>query len=130
MDEAVVELTHPRFRYAWQAVFTRRIVDDCMNHRCAMVEPGAEKLDACCQYGCDVDLGERAAILARADSIRPLLRGEVASSPWFGDEIEDDEDYPSGKIVRTEVWNDGCVFLAHDRRGCAIHRASLEQGWD
>ncbi|HTM20639.1 MAG TPA: hypothetical protein VL172_09035, partial [Kofleriaceae bacterium] len=24
----------------------------------------------------------------------------------------------------------GCVFLAHDRRGCAIHRAALEGGWD
>ena len=24
----------------------------------------------------------------------------------------------------------GCVFLSHDRRGCAIHRASLENGWD
>ena len=41
-----------------------------------------------------------------------------------------DPDYPSGKVVRTEVFNDGCLFLAHDRRGCAIHRASLEQGWD
>jgi Fe-S-cluster containining protein len=25
---------------------------------------------------------------------------------------------------------DGCLFLAHDRRGCAIHRASIEHGWD
>jgi len=22
------------------------------------------------------------------------------------------------------------LFLAHDRRGCAIHRAGLERGWD
>jgi Fe-S-cluster containining protein len=130
MDEAVVELDHPRFRYAYEAVFTRRIVEDCMTHRCHNLAPHGLKLDACCQYGCDVDLGERAAILERADQIRPLLRAEVANAPWFGDEQEEDEDYASGRAVRTEVWNDGCVFLAHDQRGCAIHRASIEQGWD
>jgi Fe-S-cluster containining protein len=32
--------------------------------------------------------------------------------------------------VRTEVHEGGCIFLAHDRRGCAIHRAALEGGWD
>jgi Fe-S-cluster containining protein len=24
----------------------------------------------------------------------------------------------------------GCIFLAHDRRGCAIHRAAIAGGWD
>jgi Fe-S-cluster containining protein len=27
------------------------------------------------------------------------------------------------------VLGGGCIFLAHDRRGCAIHRAALEGGW-
>ena len=34
-----------------------------------------------------------------------------------------------GPLVRTEVHDGGCIFLAHDRRGCAIHRASIESGW-
>lgn len=130
MDEPVVALDHPRFRHVWASVFTQRLVADCMTHACQMVDQHAEKLDACCQYGCDVDLREREAILARAAQIRPLLRAEVKDLPWFETEEEEDADYPSGRVVRTEVWKDGCLFLAHDLRGCAIHRASLEQGWD
>jgi len=130
MHSHVVALDHPRFQKVWASIFTRRLVADCMTHQCSMIDTHSEKLDACCQYGCDVDLAEREAILARTADIRPLLRAEVASAPWFDDEIEEDPDYPSGKVVRTEVVNDGCIFLAHDRRGCAIHRASLEQGWD
>jgi Fe-S-cluster containining protein len=133
MDESiepVVALDHPRFRTVWQSIFTRRLAADCMTHDCTMVDTHTLKHDACCQYGCDVDLGERDAILAKAEQIRPLLRAEVANKPWFEADIEQDPDYPSGAVVRTEVHNDGCLFLAHDRRGCAIHRASLEQGWD
>src|SRR5688572_22389759 len=103
MDELVVALDHPRFRHVWASIFTRRLVADCMTHRCAMVDTHTEKLDACCQYGCDVDLHEREAILARGDDIRALLRPEAAAAPWFDDEVEEDLDYPSGKVVRTEV---------------------------
>ena len=130
MDEQVVELEHPRFRQVWASIFTRRLAPDCMTHQCTMVETHTLKLDACCQYGCDVDLRERDAILARADAIRPLLRADVAGKPWFETDEEVDPDYPSGRVVRTEVHDGGCLFLAHDRRGCAIHRASIEQSWD
>ena len=131
-EEEVLALDHPRFRHVWASVFTRRLVADCMTHSCKMVdrEPHLDKLDACCQYGCDVDLLERDAIVARESDIRPLLRAEVQALPWFDDEVEVDPDYPSGKVVRTSVHDDGCLFLAHDRRGCAIHRASIERGWD
>ncbi len=128
MHEDVVSLDHPRFRFVWAAIFTRRLVADCMTHQCKHYND--EKLDACCQYGCDVDLYEREKILARADDIRPLLRTEVQTVPWFDDEIENDADYPSGQVVRTAMHGEGCLFLAHDRRGCAIHRASIERGWD
>ena len=37
---------------------------------------------------------------------------------------------PSGRYVRTQKFRGGCVFLAHDGRGCAIHRASIEASWD
>jgi Fe-S-cluster containining protein len=132
MDEVVVPLDHPRFRNVWASVFTKRLVADCMTHSCKMVdrEPHLGKLDACCQYGCDVDLRERDAILAKADDIRPLLRAEVQRAEWFDNEVEEDPDYPSGKVVRTSLHEDRCLFLAHDQRGCAIHRASIERGWD
>src|SRR5438045_9504803 len=122
--EPSVELDHPKFRRAEIAVFTKRVVTDCMNYGCTIVDGNKEKLDACCQYGCDVDLAERDAILARGDDIRALLRPAAAAARWFDDAVEEDPDYPSGKVVRTEVHGGGCIFLAHDRRGCAIHRAS------
>ena len=130
MEEPSVALEHPRFRWAWTAVFTRKLAVDCMTHRCTMVETKREKLDACCQYGCDVDLRERDAIEARAGDIRALLRPEAQRTRWFDPEEEVDPDYPSGRVVRTEVFGGGCIFLAHDQRGCAIHRASIEGGWD
>lgn len=93
-------------------------------------EGDATKLDACCQYGVDVDLGERDRILEHADEIATILDQEVAATSWFGDEVEEDADFPSGAFVRSRTHKGGCLFLAHDARGCAIHRASLEGGWD
>jgi Fe-S-cluster containining protein len=131
MSEPVVELDHPRFHAAELAVFTRRVVADCMTHDCAIRATGTVRHDACCQYGCDVDLFEKDAILARAESIKPVLAPEVRELPWFDEsEPEQDPDVPSGTVVRTAVHTKGCLFLSHDKRGCAIHRASLEQGWD
>lgn len=130
MDEPCVAIDHPRFHFVWSSIFTRRLAADCMTHRCTMVETETEKLDACCQYGCDVDLAERDAIEARAGEIRALLRAEVKHVRWFDPVEEEDTDYPSGRVVRTEVHADGCIFLAHDGRGCAIHRAAIEGGWD
>ena len=130
MDEPVVALDHPRFRFVWASIFTRRLAPDCMTHRCTMLATQHARLDACCQYGCDVDLRERAAIEARADQIRAVLVPEVRDVRWFSAEEEEDADYPSGRVVRTELHAGGCIFLAHDGRGCAIHRAALDGGWD
>lgn len=124
------KLAHPRFHYVDADIFRRPLVTDCMTHSCTQLEPHRQRLDVCCQYGADVDLDERAAILAHREQLKQLLRPEAAAAPWFTEEEEIDPDYPSGKYVRTAVFGDGCVFLSHDQRGCAIHRASLEGGWD
>jgi Fe-S-cluster containining protein len=128
--EPEITIDHARFQRVWASIFTRTVVGDCMEHQCEMQETHTRKLDACCQYGCDVDLFERDAILERDHQIRPLLRADARAEPLFDTEVDDDPDYPSGQVVRTTVHDGGCIFLAHDRRGCAIHRASLEQGWD
>jgi Fe-S-cluster containining protein len=131
MSEPEVSLDHPRFRRAQLAVFTQRVVADCMSHRCAMHAERRELLDACCQYGCDVDLNERNAIIARADDIRRVLDAGVRDTHWFDDSRpERDPDSPSGWFIRTTAYVGGCVFLHHDQRGCAIHRAGLASGWD
>ncbi len=135
-----LSVAHDRFRLVERDIFVRRFVADCMSHRCTQladegVPLSAHRplLDACCQYGADTDLGERNAILARRDDIAPLLIPAARLLPWFDETVEEDPDQPSGYFVRTAVFhnngNDGCIFLAHDKRGCAIHRASIEQGW-
>lgn len=125
-----VPLDHPRFRAADRAVFERRVVADCMAHACRMRAEDRELLDACCQYGADVDVGERDRILQHAAQIRGILRAEARHTPWFTAEEQEDPDFPSGRHVRSRQFRGGCVFLAHDQRGCAIHRASIEGGWD
>jgi Fe-S-cluster containining protein len=126
-----VALDHARFKRAQRDIFLKRVEPDCMSHRCRMVAAGdRDKLDACCQYGVDCDLGERDGILAHEREIRALLRDELADAALFKPELTRDPDFPSGSFVRTATHGEGCIFLAHDRRGCAIHRASIEGGWD
>jgi Fe-S-cluster containining protein len=125
-----VALDHPRFRRAARDLFVRRIVADCMTHQCRMHREDREHLDACCQYGADVDVGERDRILVHAAQIRGILRPEARHTPWFTADEQLDRDFPSGRHVRSRQFRGGCVFLAHDQRGCAIHRASIEAGWD
>src|SRR5262245_45473132 len=101
-----------------------------MTHACSLVQQGHRvKLDACCQYGVDVDLAERDAILSRRDEIAAQLWPDAAAAEWFGP-AEADADFPSGAAVRTRVHGEGCLFLAHDGRGCAIHGAAIAGGWD
>ena len=128
---ARIPLDHPRFRWVERDVLVKRVVADCMSHQCALVhEHGRVKLEACCQYGADVDVGERDAILAHRDEIAALLEPAAATREWFIGAERVDPDFPSGRHVRTARMGQGCVFLRHDRRGCAIHRAALEGGWD
>jgi len=125
----LIPVDHPRFRVVESGIFTRRIIGDCLSYTCREREPTRIRLDACCQYGADVDVGERNQILTHADEIKRLLTPEAAAAPWFTPEVEDDADFPSGQRTRTATHGDGCVFLAHDKRGCAIHRASIDGGW-
>ncbi len=126
-----VDVDHSRFTRAQRDIFVVRVVPDCMTHTCRIIEEeNRAEPDACCQYGADVDLHERQRILDRADELRGLLRKEVHDLDWFEPTIYVDADFPAGSFVRTSTWGKGCVFLAHDGRGCAIHRASLEGGWD
>ena len=128
MDEPTVALDHPRFRRVWASVFTRQAVADCMTHACTMVDTHTAKPDACCQYGCDVNLAERDRILAIKDGLRPF----VAAPPeqWFKDEIKEDPEYETGKFVRTRVVKGACAFLSPNGRGCGIHCFALARGLD
>jgi Fe-S-cluster containining protein len=129
-DPPLLDIPHPRFKMVDPTIFTKTLVADCMSHRCRERAPDRERLDACCQYGADIDLGERDRVLEHSAELQRILRPAAAAAPWFTTEVEVDPDFPSGRHVRTARHGDGCVFLDHDGRGCAIHRASIEGGWD
>ncbi|WP_428268803.1 YkgJ family cysteine cluster protein [Haliangium sp.] len=130
MSVEYVPVDHPRFVRAQRDIFVKTVAPDCMEHRCRLVHRrGRLELDACCRYGVDVDIGERDAIQARATDIAALLVPEARGRPWFEGPVHDDADFPSGRYVRTTTYDGGCIFLAHDRRGCAIHRAAVAGGW-
>jgi hypothetical protein len=136
-DEGMIELSgDARVRQVEVAIFTRRFTADCMSHACVCRDEGDRPLrDACCQHGADVDLFEKAAILARQGEVAAVLAPGFRDPQLWFDESDPyhDEEYPSGTCVRTgRVTPDeasGCVFLQHDARGCALHRAALEHGF-
>jgi Fe-S-cluster containining protein len=121
-------LDHPKFRLVEIEVFTRRMAGDCMTHACTVMETKHQRNDICCQYGCDVQLDEKAAIDAHTELIRARLHPDVKHAEWFEPEVYPDADYPSGAVVRTALHDGRCIFTAHDQRGCAIHRTALEEG--
>jgi len=101
-----------------EELFSRRYFADCFNcDFCA---------DMCCSYGCPVDITERERIM----SVRHLLEGHLPFSPsgWFGDSAELSPEFPSGQIVRTNVYNGKCVFYNRWARGCLLHSLALANG--
>jgi Fe-S-cluster containining protein len=140
-ERAHLRINHPVVQLVDPDIFRFSFAPDCMSHACA-VEPDAEdcdkpgvQLDACCRYGADVDLFERDRIRAKADLIAPLLRPELRDpARWFNEKEPEESESPSGWVVRTGKQDPSkeaglCVFLGHDKRGCAIHRAAFEQGF-
>ena len=122
---------HPRFSRAQRDIFIKKVAPDCLSHQCRLLNHGNRvKLEACCQYGVDVDVTERDRILEHEQQIAAILSAGARDQAWFSTDETVDPDFPSGLHVRTMRHGDGCVFLAHDQRGCAIHRASIEGGWD
>ena len=133
-ESEYVPVDHPRFRRAQRAIFVRRVVGDCMGHACTQLHDEGRPLvrprpllEACCQYGADVDLTERDAILAHADQIRAILSVGARDAAWFTDEVQEDPDYPSGQHVRTATFGGGCVFLSHEQR--ARSAATRARNW-
>jgi hypothetical protein len=119
-------------------IFKITFAPDCMTHACrCREESDRPRNDACCQYGADVFVPEREAILRRAPEIASILkRGRRDPARWFDERNpEPDPSAPAGIILRTATDDpddetSGCVFLQHDgERGCGLHRAALLRGF-
>lgn len=110
----------PALHSADSAIFTLRYFGRCM--ACTFCH------DSCCQYGCDVNVGERDRILAVQGALAPFVRAPV--DQWFKPQVFEDPEYPTGKYVRSGVVDGACVFLSKEGRGCSIHRFALATGRD
>ncbi len=95
---------------------------------------------ACCYFGVSVDLADASRIVEEAETIKPHLPPDRRNvTDWFGKDVEEDPDFPSGLGVRTQVVESAkspddqrCVFLLPDNR-CGIQVASVARGhspWD
>jgi hypothetical protein len=84
--------------------------------------------DWCCQWGCDVNLKERDAILSVREGLRRFVKAPVEQ--WFEPEVYEDPEYPTGKYVRAARVNGACVFSSQDGRGCSLHRYAMAEGLD
>ena len=103
-----------------EGLFVKRSLANCLD--CSFCD------DACCSYGCSMDLLEMERILHYADQLEGKLG--IPPSQWFEDAIVTDADYPSGKVKKTRVHNGKCVFYRYQPRGCSLQRFGLEKGID
>jgi hypothetical protein len=132
------DVNHTKVRRVDGIIFTVTFAPDCMTHACrCRSEADRPRNDACCQYGADVLLPEKQAILRRVVEIGAVLQ-ENRRDPdgWFDErDPEPDPAAPGGVILRTATVDpddetSGCVFLQHlGDRGCGLHRAALLHGF-
>src|SRR5258707_908754 len=92
-ERSYLLVEHPGLAHLDPDIFRFQFAEACMTHA-SRIEATAEdaydgacqQTDACCRYGCDVDLFERDRILERAAEIQPVLRPELRdTSRWFDD---------------------------------------------
>lgn len=88
----------------------------------------------CCSGGVYADVQERDKILANKELVRKHMdeTQNTDDRQWFEGEERKDYDFPSGRCVGTEVFNEKCVFL--NRQGhCSLQVAAVADGrhmWD
>jgi hypothetical protein len=102
------------------ALFTHRYFGACLS--CGFCA------DACCRHGVDADAHTVARILARADTLEPVVG--LPRGDWFETEREDDADAPGGWFTRTRTRDGYCVFKNRAGRGCLLHAWALGAGED
>src|SRR5579872_1766302 len=97
-------MNHPAFVSVDAEIFTQTFAPDCMAHACVCREENdRQRNDACCRFGADVLIPEKAAILRRVREVSAVLT-ERRRDPagWFDEEDpEADPDAPGGILLRT-----------------------------
>jgi hypothetical protein len=100
-----------------RSVLEARYAEECSTAAC---EGG------CCRLGVLVDVAQRDEILAHVDLIQRAMDDSQERDPsqWFEDQEREDQDFPSGRAVGTQVRQSRCVFLDSAGR-CALQTATI-----
>ena len=82
----------------------------------------------CCSSGVFLDPADRDVILQHKEEVKLKMDETQTTNEavWFDNVRVDDEDFPSGYAVGTEVHNDKCVFLNKEGR-CSVQLVSAEK---
>lgn len=85
----------------------------------------------CCYWGVYLDVKERDKILEHKDLVLKFMDETQPHDPdkWFEKNEEEDEDFPSGRCVGTEVYNGKCAFLTKEGY-CVLQVAAVKSGMD
>jgi hypothetical protein len=134
-----LDVNHPAIHRVDGDIFRVTFAPDCIQHQCrCRDENDRSRNDACCQYGADLLVPEKEAILRRAAEVASVLQPHRQDPEGWFDEREPgiDPEAPGGIILRTatsdrDAESSGCVFLEHTgERGCGLHRAALIHGFE
>jgi hypothetical protein len=131
------QVNHPVIHRVESDIFRITFAPDCIQHQCRCRDGDIQRNDACCQYGADVLLPEKQAILRRKTEIAAVLKPHRRdATQWFDErDPEEDPSAPGGILLRTATSDpdnetSGCIFLEHTgARGCGLHRAALDSGF-
>lgn len=84
--------------------------------------------DQCCDHGVDIDEANARRLLALGDDFQTFVG--AGKEDWFSTDVIVDEEFPTGRHLRTQVRNGKCVFHAASGRGCSIHAWCIDKGID
>jgi hypothetical protein len=81
---------------------------------------GSDCQDACCVYGCDIDLSTIKLIEKHRDLIEPLVEAKIEDC--FKTPLKKDDDYVGGAYRETATRKEDstCAFRLRGQRGCSL----------
>jgi len=106
-------------------IFTQGFVPGCDINICS---------GQCCNWGVYMDVNFRDVIMMHKDDIISIMDDLQIkdTAKWFENETEDDDDFPSGIAIGTELYKNAegteqCVFK--DKNGfCTLQNAAVKKG--
>jgi len=84
--------------------------------------------DTCCSYGADIDLGDVERVKGLGKDFEDYAG--LPAAKWFDGNVVQDDEFPTGAMMRVRASRGHCVFLDTKGRGCKIHSYCLAHGLD